>query len=60
MDAPYYPFYAGEKLWAVIPAGCILKIHFETFKEFPPRQATPNFNLGDMVEDVLRTAAYGL
>jgi arylsulfatase A-like enzyme len=60
MDAPYYPFYAGEKLWTVMPAGYILKMHFETFKEFPPRQAPPNFNLGDLLEDVLKTAAYGI
>lgn len=27
MDAPYYPLYAGEKLWTVLPAGYILKLH---------------------------------
>jgi arylsulfatase len=39
MSAPYYPFYAGEKLWTVLPAGYILKLHADTFIEFPPRQA---------------------
>lgn len=33
MDAPYYPLYAGEKLWTIMPAGYILKQHLETFKE---------------------------
>ena len=36
MDAPYYPFYVGEKLWTIMPAGYILKLHADTFKEFPP------------------------
>jgi hypothetical protein len=39
MNTPYYPFYAGEKLWTVLPAGYILKLHADTFIEFPPRQA---------------------
>jgi arylsulfatase A-like enzyme len=43
MDAPGYPFYVGEKLWTIMPAGYILKLHAETFKDFPPRQAPPDF-----------------
>jgi hypothetical protein len=39
MDAPAYPAYVGEKLWTIMPAGYIVKLHAETFKEFPPRQA---------------------
>jgi arylsulfatase len=44
MSAPSYPIYQGEKLWTVMPAGYILKMHAETFKDFPPRQAPAEFN----------------
>jgi len=60
MDAPYYPLYAGEKLWTVMPAGYILKQHLETFKEFPPRQAPAGFNPSEMLERVLKAAASGV
>ena len=39
MDAPGYPLYAGEKLWTIMPAAYILKMHAETFGAFPPRPA---------------------
>jgi len=39
MNAPSYPIYAGEKLWTIMPAAYILKLHAETFVDFPPRQA---------------------
>jgi hypothetical protein len=45
-DAPGYPLYAGEKLWIIMPAAYILKLHAETFKDFPPSQAPPDFNPG--------------
>jgi arylsulfatase len=60
MDAPAYPIYAGEKLWTIMPAGYILKQHLDTFKEFPPRQAPPGFNVSDMLDHALKTAANGL
>jgi arylsulfatase A-like enzyme len=60
MDAPGYPFYAGEKLWTVMPAGYILKLHAETFKEFPPRQAPPEFNPGAMLAQAMKAAANGV
>jgi hypothetical protein len=60
MDAPGYPLYAGEKLWTVMPAGYILKLHAETFKEFPPRQAPPDFNPGAMLAHAIKTAANGV
>ena len=56
MDAPYYPLYVGEKLWTIMPAGYILKLHADTFKEFPPRQAPPNFNPQGMLDTVLHAA----
>jgi arylsulfatase len=43
-----------------MPAGYILKQHLETFKEFPPRQAPPDFNPGKLLEQILKTAASGV
>jgi arylsulfatase A-like enzyme len=60
MEAPYYALYVGQKLWTVMPAAFILKQHLETFKQFPPRQAPPNFDVGGLLEHVIKTAAYGV
>jgi arylsulfatase A-like enzyme len=60
MDAPGYPFYAGEKLWTVMPAGYLLKLHADTFKAFPPRQAPPDFNPGAMLAAATKAAANGM
>ena len=60
MDAPGYPLYAGEKLWTIMPAGYILKLHAETFKEFPPRQAPPDFNPGAMLANAMKAATNGV
>jgi arylsulfatase len=60
MDSPYYPIYVGEKLWTLMPAGYILKLHADTFKDFPPRQAPANFNPQEMLNSVLDAAAAGL
>jgi arylsulfatase A-like enzyme len=60
MDAPGYAIYAGEKLWTIMPAGYILKLHAETFREFPPRQAPPDFNPGAMIEHAIKAAANGV
>ena len=60
MDAPGYPLYAGEKLWTVMPAAYILKLHAETFKDFPPRQAPPDFNPGAMLGHAMKAATNGV
>ena len=60
MDAPYYPFYVGEKLWTVMPAGYILQMHAQTFAEFPPRQAPADFNPSEMLASVLDAVAGGV
>jgi arylsulfatase len=60
MDAPYYPFYAGQKLWTVLPAGYLLKLHADTFVDFPPRQAPADFNPQEMLNSVLKAAAAGI
>jgi arylsulfatase A-like enzyme len=57
MDAPSYPLYAGEKLWTIMPAAYILKLHVETFKDFPPRQAPPDFNPGAMLAHAINAAS---
>ena len=59
MEAPSYPVYAGEKLWTVLPAAAILQQHMATYEEFPPRQAPPGFNMGAMVEGVIKSATEG-
>ena len=60
MDAPFYPLYAGQKLWTVLPAAYLLQMHAETFKRFPPRQAPANFSAEDMLASVLHAAARGV
>ena len=57
MDSPYYPLYAGEKLWTVLPSAYILQQHVKSFKEFPPRQAPPGFNPEEVLDGVLKAAA---
>ena len=60
MNAPGYPLYAGEKLWTIMPAAYILKMHAETFGAFPPRQAPPEFNPGAMLRQVIKAHANGV
>lgn len=57
MDAPSYPIYAGEKLWTVLPAAAIIQQHADTFVDFPPRQAPPDFNAQAIVDATLKAAA---
>jgi arylsulfatase len=57
MDAPSYPVYAGEKLWTVLPAAAIIQQHADTFVDFPPRQAPPDFNAQAIVDATLKAAA---
>jgi len=60
MDAPFYPLYAGQKLWTVLPAAYLLQMHAETFKQFPPRQAPANFSAENMLASVLHAAGRGV
>jgi hypothetical protein len=57
MDAPYYPFYVGEKLWTVMPAAALVQQYVATFEDFPPRQAPAGFNPQGLVETLLQAAA---
>ena len=57
LDAPSYPIYAGEKLWTVLPAAAIIQQHADTFSDFPPRQAPPDFNAQSIVDATLKAAA---
>jgi arylsulfatase len=44
--------------WSDVSAsGYILKLHADTFKDFPPRQAPANFNAQEMLNSVLQSAA---
>jgi arylsulfatase A-like enzyme len=60
MESPGYPQYVGEKLWTIMPAAYILKTHAAAFTEFPPRQAPPEFNPGDMIAHAIKTAINGI
>ncbi len=57
MDAPYYPLYAGEKLWTVMPASAVVQQHLKSFKAFPQRQNPAEFNVGDALSTALRVTA---
>jgi arylsulfatase len=46
----------GEKLWTVLPAAALVQQHLATFTDFPPSQASPGFNPGQMLETVLKAA----
>ena len=60
MNAPFYPLYAEQNLWTVLPAAYLLQAHAATFKQFPPRQAPANFSAEDMFESALQAAARGV
>ena len=57
MEAPGYPAYAGNKLWAILPAAAILKKFIDTFEEYPPSQDIPGFNPADLMGPVYQAAA---
>ncbi|MCP3391081.1 arylsulfatase [Bradyrhizobium sp. CCGB12] len=57
MEAPYYPIYAGQKLWTVVPAQAFVNQHLQSFKAFPQRQNPAGFNLGDAVGQALRATS---
>jgi len=59
MESPYYPFYAGYKLWTVVPAQTFVHKHLESFKAFPQRQNPAGFNLGDAVGQALQATSSG-
>jgi arylsulfatase len=59
MEAPYYPIYAGYKLWTVVPAQAFVHQHLESFRAFPQRQNPAGFNLGDAVSEALRATGVG-
>jgi hypothetical protein len=43
-----------------MPAAYILKMHAETFKVFPPRQAPPDFNPNAMIESAIKAGTNGV
>jgi hypothetical protein len=53
-------FTSERSFWTIMPAGYILKQHLESFKEFPPRQTPADFNPGELLEHILKTAATGV
>ena len=43
-----------------MPAGYILQMHAQTFTDFPPRQAPPDFNPAQMLATVLNKVSGGI
>ena len=56
MQAPDYPNYAVDKLWTVLPMQAAVEQHLATFKEFPQRQKSGDFNMDDIIKSVMRAA----
>jgi arylsulfatase len=42
-----------------MPAAFMLQQHVQTFRDFPPRQAPPDFDPKELFESVLKAAAAG-
>jgi arylsulfatase len=57
MDAPSYPIYVGEKLWTLMPAAYLMTQHAQSFADFPPRQAPPDFNPSHIAARIMSLAA---
>jgi arylsulfatase len=57
MQAPDYPNYAVDKLWTVLPIQAVVEQHLATFKEFPQRQKTADFNMDAILKNVLEATA---
>ena len=49
-----------EGLWTIMPAGYILKLHAETFAEFPPGRRFGRLQPQEMLNSVLNAAANGI
>jgi len=57
MDSGNYPNYAVDKLWTVMPVQAIIGDHLATYNEFPQRQKSADFNMGDILKNALQASA---
>jgi arylsulfatase A-like enzyme len=57
MQSPNYPRYAVDKLWTVMPIQAYIQQHLATFKDFPQRQPTADFNMDAILRHVLQAGA---
>jgi arylsulfatase len=56
MQAADYPNYAVDKLWTVMPIQAVVEQHLATFREFPRRQKSGDFNMDEIIKSVMRAA----
>jgi len=54
MDSGNYPNYAVDKLWTVLPVQAIIGEHLATFKDFPQRQKSGDFDMDTILKNALQ------
>jgi len=57
-ESQMYPRWAGDKLWAFVPAQAIVGQFIQSFKEYPPSQKSGSFSV-DQVLQALQTGGAG-
>ena len=57
MESGNYPNYAVDKLWTVMPVQAIIGEHLATYKEFPQRQKSADFDMDAVLENALQAGA---
>jgi hypothetical protein len=57
MQSPNYPNYAVNKLWTVLPIQALVERHLASFKEFPQRQKQVDFNMDEILKNVMQASA---
>ena len=56
---PMYFRWAGDKFWAMQPVQVFVAEFLQTFKEFPQRQKSASFNIGQVLDRMNSTAPAG-
>jgi arylsulfatase len=51
-ESALYTRWWAEQLWAMVPAGAVVKGFMETFKEYPPSQVSGSFGIDKMMEKI--------
>ncbi len=54
MESGNYPNYAVDKLWTVLPVQAIIGEHLATFKDFPQRQKSGDFDMDTILKNALQ------
>ena len=56
---PMYFRWAGDKLWIYQPMQVFVGRFLKSFQEFPQRQASASFNVGEVLESMQNSAPSG-